>query len=472
MSEHDQEKSKGLSLHALNPMVLLAIIMLLAFVASYIVPAGEYARVMDPVINKKVVDPASFHYVEQHPVGIFYLLQSLTLGLQNATEIISFLFIIGGMFAIMDATGATGAGLSNIVKKMRGRELLMIPVCMVLFGCGSCFAGNFEEFLAFMPLVIGVCVAMGFDSLTAIGVVFCAAASGYAGAVTNPFTVGVAQGIAGLPMFSGLGLRLVLFATLITVSILYVMWYARKIKANPEASTVHEEDMKYNQQLDIEEIPVMTTRHKLVLLMFLLTIIAVIVGVLKFDFYINEMAGLFLACGLISGVIGGLKPGEIADAFLKGCGNLLFANIVIGMCNGATLIMQQAHIMDTIIHALAGLLNGLPPVLSACGMFVVQDIFNVLVPSGSGQAAITMPLMAPLADLIGLTRQTAVLAFQMGDAFTNVLAPTSGEVVAACAMARISFGKWFRWLLPLFALWWVVAFIFMTIAVQIHYGPF
>lgn len=183
--------------------------------------------------------------------------------------------------------------------------------------------------------------------------------------------------------------------------------------------------------------------------MFVLTIAAVIVGVLKFDFYINEMAGLFLFCGIVSGIIGGLTAGEIADAFLKGCGNLLFANIVIGMCNAATIIMQEAHIMDTIIHFLAGLLSGLSPVLTACGMFVIQDIFNILVPSGSGQAAITMPLMAPLADLIGMTRQTAVLAFQMGDAFTNVLAPTSGEVVAACAMARISFGKWFRWLLPL-----------------------
>lgn len=142
------------------------------------------------------------------------------------------------------------------------------------------------------------------------------------------------------------------------------------------------------------------------------------------------------------------------------------------MCNAATIIMQEAHIMDTIIHFLAGLLSGLSPVLTACGMFVIQDIFNILVPSGSGQAAITMPLMAPLADLIGMTRQTAVLAFQMGDAFTNVLAPTSGEVVAACAMARISFGKWFRWLLPLFGLWWLVAFIFLTIAVKIGYGPF
>ena len=450
-----EEKKSGFRLHALNPMVLLGIIMFLAFLASYIVPAGEYSRVLNPVLNKEVVDPATFHYIQQQPVSPFYLFQSLTLGLQNAAEIISFLFIIGGMFAIMDATGAINAGLSNVVEKMKGRELLMIPVVMVLFSLLSAFAGCFEEFLAFTPLVIGVSVAMGFDSLTAIAIVFCAAPVGYAGAMTNPFTVGVAQGICGLPMFSGMGLRAVLFVVMNIVTIPYVMWYANKVRKNPELSTVREEDLLYNSHLKLQETPVITLRHKLVLVLFVATIATVVLGVLKFDFYINEMAGLFLLCGILAGIIGGLSSGEIADAFLAGCSNMLFANLVIGMCNGAVLIMQNAHIMDTVIHYMASMLNGLPPTLSACGMFIVQDVFNLVV-----------------ADLIGVTRQTAVLAFQMGDAFTNVFAPTSGEVVAACAMAHISFGKWFRWLAPLFAIWCVVAMVFMVIAVQIHYGPF
>lgn len=251
-----------------------------------------------------------------------------------------------------------------------------------------------------------------------------------------------------------------------------MIWYANKVRKNPELSTVREEDLLYNSHLKLQETPVINLRHKLVLVLFVATIATVVLGVLKFDFYINEMAGLFLLCGILAGIIGGLSSGEIADAFLAGCSNMLFANLVIGMCNGAVLIMQNAHIMDTVIHYMASMLNGLPPTLSACGMFIVQDLFNVLVPSGSGKAAITMPLFAPLADLIGVTRQTAVLAFQMGDAFTNVFAPTSGEVVAACAMAHISFGKWFRWLAPLFAIWCVVAMVFMVIAVQIHYSPF
>ncbi len=463
------EKKK---LKALNPLVMLGVIVFLCFLASYVVPAGEYTRVMNETVGKELVVPGSFKYIEKHPVGVFYLFQSLALGIQEASQIIAFLFVIGGMFAIIDATGAMNAGLGNAVRKMKGRELLMIPALMVIFACGSAFAGNFEEFLAFMPLVIGVSVAMGFDSLTAIGIVYGAAAAGYAGAMTNPFTVGVAQGIAGLPMFSGIGLRAALFVTLLTVTILYVMFYARRVHRNPLRSAVREEDLEFNQHLDMDSVPVMTGRHKLVLLIFLATIIGVVYGVLKLEFYIDELAGLFMICGLLCGVVGGLRPGQIGEAFIAGCGNMLLANILIAMANASMLIMKEAHIMDTIIHALATLLQGMPPKLSACGMFVVQDIFNVLVPSGSGQAAITMPLMAPLAKMIGVSSQTSVLAFQMGDAFTNVLAPTSGEVVAACAMAHISFGKWFKWLLPLFVLWWIVAFVFLGIAVHIGYGPF
>ena len=361
----EKEKKGGFKLHALNPMVLLGIIMFLAFLASYLVPAGEYTRVLNPVLDKEVVDPSTFHFIQQQPVSPFYLFQSLTLGLQNATEIISFLFIIGGMFAIMDATGAVNAGLSNVVKKMKGRELLMIPVCMILFSLLSAFAGCFEELLAFTPLVIGVSVAMGFDSLTAIAIVFCAAPVGYAGAMTNPFTIGVAQGICGLPMFSGMGLRAVLFIVMNLVTIPYVMWYANKVRKNPELSTVREEDLLYNSHLQLAETPVITLRHKLVLILFVATIAAVVIGVLKFDFYINEMAGLFLLCGILAGIVGGLSASEIADAFLAGCSNMLFANLVIGMCNAAVLIMQNAHIMDTIIHYMANLLNGLSPTLSA-----------------------------------------------------------------------------------------------------------
>lgn len=467
-----EKKEKKIQIKALNPMVLLAIIIAVCAIATFVVPAGQFERILDPVTEREIVDPNTFHYVEQNPVGFLSFFMSVTLGMQRASYVIFFLFIIGGMFQVMEATGAINNGMTLVVKKMAGKELLMIPVCMLVFGCGSAFAGNFEEFLAFVPLVLAVCLAMGFDSLVALGIIFCSAASGYAGAMTNAFTVGVAQGIAGLPMFSGIGFRAVLFLALMAVSITYVMIYARKIKKNPQASLVYEFDKDKESDIDLNKKVVLTGRQKLVLLTLLGVMIAMVIGIIKYGFYIDELAAIFLIAAIVAGVVGGLKPGEIADEFLKGCGNLLFAGIMIGFCNAALIILEDACIMDTIIYSLANLLKGLPPTLSACGMFVVQDIFNVLVPSGSGQAAITMPLMAPLADLIGVTRQTSVLAFQLGDAFTNVMAPTGGELLAACAIAKIPWGKWAKWLIPLFLLWWVVAFGALIIAVQIGFGPF
>ncbi|MBQ9249159.1 MAG: YfcC family protein [Oscillospiraceae bacterium] len=464
----------GQKLKALNPMLLLVIVVFLCAVLSYVIPAGTYDRVADAVTGQEIVDPDSFHYVEKTPTTLFQLLQSLTLGMQNAAYVIFFLLIIGGMFAILNGTGAINTGIANVVRKMHGRELLMIPVSMIIFGCGSAFCGNFEEFLAFVPLVLAACMTMGYDSLTAVGIVFCAAAAGYGGAITNAFTVGVAQGIAGLPMFSGIGLRVVLFIVLEAVSIAYVMWYAQRVKKNPALSGAYEYDLQYNRdkKLNVEEITPLTTRQKLVLAVFILGLAFTVWGIVARGYYIDELAGIFLAIGILGGIIGGLKPGKICDYFEQGCHDMLFPGIMIGLANAAIVLLNDANIMDTIIHGLSSVLNHLPSALLACGMFVVQDLFNVLVPSGSGQAAITMPLMAPLADMLGLTRQTAVLAFQMGDAFTNVMAPTGGEILAALAICKVPFRKWAKFLLPLFAVWWIVAFVFLIIATQIGYGPF
>ena len=235
---------------------------------------------------------------------------------------------------------------------------------------------------------------------------------------------------------------------------------------------MYEIDRKREDAIDLSSVPALSRRHILVLVIFVGGIIGMVVGVLEFGFYIDELAALFLVVGILAGVCGGLTPNQIVDEFLKGCNNLMFANVMIGLCSAATMIMTDANIMDTIIHALAQTLVGLPPMLTACGMFVVQDLINLLVPSGSGQAAITMPIMAPLADLIGVTRQTAVLAFQFGDSFTNVITPTGGTIMAALAMAKVPYSKWFQYLIPLFFLWWLVAFAFLIYATISGYGPF
>lgn len=464
---------KKKELKALNPMLFLVAIMLIVTVASYIVPVGSYERIV--VDGQEMVDPASYHPVERSPITPFNLLISVTLGMQRGSAIIFFLLIIGAMFAILDGTGAINAGMTNVVRAMKGKELLMIPVCMIVFGMGSAFCANFEEFLAFVPLVLACCLTMGFDSLTAVGIIFCAAASGYGGAITNAFTTGIAQSIAGLPMFSGMGLRIAVFVTLLSVSIIYVTWHALRVKKNPQLSSTYDVDRltAKNVALNVTESVPLTTRQKIVLAVFIGGIAFTVYGIIKKGYYIDELAGIFLAIGIIGGLIGGLRPGEICDHFEKGCVNMLFPCIMVGLANSVIILLEQSNMMDSIIHLLASALNGLSPMLTAFGMFVVTDLFNVLIPSGSGKAAIVMPIMVPLADMMDITRQTSVLAFQLGDAFTNVMAPTGGEILAALAMCGgVSFKKWMKYLLPLFICWCVVAFIFLAIAVYTGYGPF
>lgn len=464
---------KKKELKALNPMLFLVAIMLIVTVASYIVPVGSYERIV--VDGQEMVDPASYHPVERSPITPFNLLISVTLGMQRGSAIIFFLLIIGAMFAILDGTGAINAGMTNVVRAMKGKELLMIPVCMIVFGMGSAFCANFEEFLAFVPLVLACCLRMRFDSLTAVGIIFCAAASGYGGAITNAFTTGIAQSIAGLPMFSGMGLRIAVFVTLLSVSIIYVTWHALRVKKNPQLSSTYDVDRltAKNVALNVTESVPLTTRQKIVLAVFIGGIAFTVYGIIKKGYYIDELAGIFLAIGIIGGLIGGLRPGEICEHFEKGCVNMLFPCIMVGLANSVIILLEQSNMMDSIIHLLASALNGLSPMLTAFGMFVVTDLFNVLIPSGSGKAAIVMPIMVPLADMMDITRQTSVLAFQLGDAFTNVMAPTGGEILAALAMCGgVSFKKWMKYLLPLFICWWIIAFIFLAIAVYTGYGPF
>jgi len=372
----------------------------------------------------------------------------------------------------MQKTGAVDVGMGTMVKKMSGRETLIIPVIMFIFSLGGAFLANAEEVLAFIPLVVTICVAMGFDSITGTAMLLLGAGAGFSSGITNAFTVGVAQGIAGLPLFSGIELRFVVYAVLTLVTIAYVYSYAKKIKKNPKLSSMYEEDRNMAININLNNLPEFTTRHKLVLLSFAASVVAIVFGVIKFNFYIDELSGVFLILSLVAGILGGLKAEEIADEFIKGAGDLLYAGIIIGFSRATTIVLTNANIMDTIINAMAGVLDGLPSIVSAVGMFVVQSLFNILVPSGSGSAAVTMPIMAPLGDMIGVTRQTTVLAYQFGDAFMNVISPTTGFFMAALAMNKISWNKWVKWFLPLFVVWCLIAAVFLIIAVQIGYGPF
>jgi uncharacterized ion transporter superfamily protein YfcC len=469
MSNKPKEQGEMTAKKPLNPMIILAVIIVIAAIATYIVPAGSFDRVANAETGYDTVSIESFHYVDQNPIGLFDVFESFTLGLQGAASIIFFLMIIGGTFQVVESTGALHAGLSNLIIKLKGKELLLVPVCVFIFGLVSATAACCEEYLAFLPLMYMVCVAAGFDSLTAVALLFCSSAIGYAGGMTNAFTVGVAQTISDLPLFSGMGLRVAVYVVLALVSSLYFLHHARKIRNHPELNSMAEIDRRYAQQLDLEDVKPMTGRDKLVLVVFGLGFVVVAFCVIQLGFYIDEMAAIFLIVGLIVAVIARMSPSEFADQFVEGCKSLLWAGLIIGMCKAVTNIMSDANVMDTLIYAMGSVLNGLPAQVSACGMFIIQDLLNCLIPSGSGQAAITMPFMAPLSDLLGVSRQTAVLAFQMGDAFTNVITPTSGELMAALAICHIPYKKWLKFLVPLWLVWCVVACLFLILAVSIGY---
>lgn len=450
----------------LHPMLLMVIVVVVCAFMSFIIPAGQYERVESEETGREIVVPDSFRYVEKTPVNLLVVLESLTLGMQEAAGIIFFLLIIGGMFAIINGTGALNVGMANVLKRLKGREILLIPILMIPFGCGSAFCGNFEEFLVFVPLVLACCITVGFDSLTAVGIIFIAATAGYAGSITNAFTEGTAQKIAGLPLFSGMGLRIVMFICLEAVSIAYVMWLAHMVKVNPKfsGSYLYDEEFNKGKKIKLDNVGKLTNRQIYALIVFLLGMIFSVFGMIKWGYYVDELAGIFLAVGIIGGAVGGLRPKNMCEFFIRGCKDMMLPCIMIGLANAAIVVLSGANVMDTVLHAMTGTLQELPGRALPIGMFVFHELFNVIVPSGSAQAAITTPLMVALADKAGMTRQTAVLAYQLGDAFTNIMAPTGGEILAALAICRVPFGKWVRYLFPLFIIWWLVAFAFLLTA--------
>ncbi len=454
-----------------SPILILVCVIVLCAIASYVIPAGVYERVKDVNTGKMVVDPSTFHFVTQNPTGFLDFFTAINKGFKGGISIIAFLFMVGGSLGILTKTGAIVAGLSTLVKKMRGHSILMIPVLMVTLATFSTLAGCNEEYLAFTPLVVSAALALGFDSLTALGILFCSVAAGYGAGITQPFSVGVAQGIAGVPIFSGLPYRVALFVVLVTINISFVMYHAYKVKKNPKSSPVYEIDQAKAGTVMLDESAHLTTPQAISLCLLGLNFVCIIIGVLKFDFYMNEISAMFIIMGILSGLICRLSPNDICDAFLEGCKNMMLPCLAVAMCKGATVLLDNAKVMDTIIYYLAGMLDIFPSSAIAFGMFIIQDCFNVLVPSSSGQAAISMPIMAPLADIVGLTRQTSVFAFTLGDAFTNCITPASGATMSYLAMANVPYKKWVRFVLPLVGVWWLVAFCFLTYATAIHLGP-
>ncbi len=454
--------------------VLIFCIVIIAALLTYIVPAGEYARVEDPNTGRTVVDPNSFTKVERNPVNPFEVLTAVPRGMIAAAQITFFIFIVAGSFQIITSTGAIEAGIYKVANMLRGKELLLIPIFMFLFSLTGAFLGFAEENIVFIPVAISLARALGYDAIVGMSLVTLGGAVGFNSAMMNPFTVGIAQGIAELPLFSGIGLRFIIWLVLLAVSIYYVMRYAMKIKDKPELSIIAEVELeeRKNSTFDIGEDKKLLPSHYLVFLVLAAGLATIVYGVYKFGWYINEIAGVFLGMGIISGFIGKIGPNKMAQEFINGARGIVFGALVVGIARTILIVLQDGLILDSIIYYLASLISGLPKALAAVGMFIIQSLINFVIPSGSGQAATTMPIMVPLADILGISRQTAVLAFHFGDGFSNTFTPTASTLMASLSIAKIAYDKWLKYYAKLFFIWSLIGAIFMIIATVINHGPF
>lgn len=454
-----------------HTLVIIAAIIMLVSIATYFVPGGAYETVVNEA-GKTIVVDGSFKYVESQPQNLFKVLQAPIQGMVDGAEIIAFLFAIGGAFNLIAATKAIDFGIIRIVNLFRGKEILLIPIITFTFSLGGAIFGMSEEAVAFITILAPLTLALGYDSIVAVAITYLACVLGFSSAMLNPFTVGIAQSIAGIPMFSGIEFRSVVWFITTVVGTLFIMIYAMKVKKNPTISPVYESDQIKRKDLQkLEDKPGdFTISHKIILSTLALSIGVIIWGVLTQGFWISEIAAVFLAVGLISGIIGKLSADEMATAFIEGAKGMIGPAVMIGFARGIMIVAENASIIDTILYNLSNLLGNLPSLLAAYLMLPIQMFINFFVNSGSGQAALTMPILAPLGDLVGISRQLTVLIYQLGDGFSNAMFPTSGVLIACLGVAGVPYTKWLKWIIPLQIILFILGIVFITVASSIGWA--
>lgn len=460
--------------HMPDIYVILFLFSAVAAALTHVVPAGLFDRVELP--NGRIaVDPDSFRYVEADPVGFVDFMLAIPRGLGDASVVVFFTFIIGGMFMVIRRTGIIEVAVDKLTRRFSERSVLVLPILMVVFATVATLIGTQELALVYVPVILPLMIALRFDSVTAAGVALLATTAGFTAGVLNPVNTGLGQTIAQLPLWSGLGLRAVLFVCLLGAGIAWLVRYAARVRANPALGLLADdpkeaEKRRIYQHATGEGALQYTARQRLAGVTALAFFAILVWGVLSRGWFMMEMSGLFILMGIAVGLVGGLKANQICDAFNEGFRDVLVGAMIVGVARAVAVVLEQGQIMDTLVHGLGQLVGGFPETLSAIGMFIAQLGFNFVIPSGSGQALVTMPIMAPLSDLIGVTRQTAVLAFQLGDGLSNILYPTSGYFMATLAIAGVSWDRWVRFFFPLFCIWVSIASAFMVFAqiVQWH----
>jgi len=450
--------------HTLVVVMLLVIVVL---AASWVIPSGEYqrAKVETSQGTRTVTVAGTYTQVDKVYLGPQMVLESPIKGFMDGALLICFLLMIGGSFAIFQETGSVEFGIRKLTAAIMTRpylEGLLIPVLMIIFSLAGSIFGMSEEVIPFILIFIPLARRLGYDSIVGVSIPFLGAAAGFAAAFFNPFTVGISQSIAGIPLYSGLAYRLVSWVIGTAVMIAYVMWYARKVKRDPSISPVRD--------IDLEREAVAAhdggderwdARHVATLTIFVAAMVLLVVGVLKWDWYIDQIAVLFFGLGIVLGFAGGLGPSHVARTFVTGAKEMVGVVFIIACARALLVIAQEAKILDTMLYAASGTISMLPLGVIAQVMFLIQCVINFFIHSGTAQAALTMPIMAPLADLVGITRQTAVYAYQLCE-FINPILPTSAVTMGVLGAAKIPWERWAKWFLPLMLILVVLSFLLLV----------
>lgn len=504
--------------------VIVFIILVIATILTWIVPSGQYERITLKIDGqeKKVINPHSFRFVEKNPQTI-EIFTSFYQGFVNQAHIIVFILIVGGTFNVINSTNAIGVAMKELIKRLskskgHNPELLILSLIFITFSLFGAIFGMSEETLAFVSVFVSVCIALGFDSITGVSVSYLAAHIGFAGAFLNPFTIGIAQVFSNLPLFSGLEYRMLCWFIINLTGMLFVLSYALKIKNKKITSLMQNIDKDwiiysytensdksvakpiswivytilllfliffsytYNEKgiiLKIFNINI-TIIHLIILYflitgyltlkkqkeyfalnMLIITIFFLIVGVIVFNWYIKELCGLFFASGIVIGISYGFCVNELVKKFIDGCKDILSAALVVGLAGGIIVILNDANIIDTILYYISKLLNKGSKIISLAIIYIMQNCLNIIIPSGSAKAALTIPITSEFVDLIGISRQINVLAFQFGDGFTNFITPTSGVLLGALSIAKIPYNIWFKFIWRLVLLLIILGFFLL-----------
>lgn len=456
-------------------LVLLVLMAVVAMILTYIVPAGSYERVVNEATGRTIINPESFKFIDNTPVGPFKMLLSIETGLIQAAPITFMIFMAFAALYVIETTGAIDACIVSMTKRIerkpKSANIMIALIMLVISFWASTGTLSYEEIIAFIPVFVTLAMALGYDALVGIGMSFVAVGIGFASATVNPFTVGVAQGISELPLFSGIYMRLGILCVMSAISIFYVLRYANKIKKDPSKSILVDVDFS-EFVIDEERMKTeFTTTRKLTLLALVVGVVVMSYGLIKLRWYINEIAAIFMAVTIAVGIINRLSMNDLAQRFVNGLSKGVLSALIVGFARGILVILSNGKIVDTVVYGATVILEKLSLYISGVGMLVFQTLLNFFIPSGSGQAAVSMPIMAPMADVIGMNRQIAVLIFQFGDGLSNLLWPT-GFIVIGCAIAKIPLNKYYKWFLPLFLMCFVAQVAFIFLAIATGYGPF